>query len=207
MNRSFLLTLLVSLTLVCTQSCKPGAPTAKTVDNLKAAITGETTASARYAAFAKKAQEEGYAKIAVLFNAASKAESFHAKKHTSVLEKLGEKMGPIETKFEVKSTKENLEAAIQGESHEITSMYPDFIAAAKAEQKDEAVTSFEWANTVEKIHLDLYKAALAALAKKDFKGLSDKFAVCPLCGNTIDKNVPANCPICGEPRAEFVIIK
>jgi rubrerythrin len=143
----------------------------------------------------------------MLFKAASLAESFHAKKHTTVLEKLGEKMGPVEPKFDVKSTKENLQAAIEGESHEVTSMYPGFISTAKAEMKDEAVTTFEYANTVEKIHLNLYKAALAALEKKDFKDLSSTFAVCPICGNTFDKNIPANCRICGEAKANFVAVK
>ncbi len=72
-----------------------------TLDNLKKAITGETTASAKYAAYAQKAKEEKLDSIARLFEAASKAEAIHAKKHTEVLESMGMKMDPITPKFTV----------------------------------------------------------------------------------------------------------
>ena len=84
------------LALICAVAIVPGCSKKeplklKTIENLKAAITGETTASAKYAAFAAKAKEEKQDKIAVLFAAASRAEAFHAKKETEALEKLGVK--------------------------------------------------------------------------------------------------------------------
>jgi rubrerythrin len=180
---------------------------AGTVENLKAAIIGETTASAKYAAYGKKAKEEKFDKIAKLFEAASKAEAIHAQKHTAVLEKMGLKMDPITTKFDVKSTKENLMDAINGESHEVDSMYPGFIKKAKEEGKDDAAGSFDFAFQVEKAHLALYKGALDALGKNDFKALADFYSVCPTCGNTIPGKAPANCNICGVPGKDFIIIK
>ncbi|HPL15109.1 MAG TPA: rubrerythrin family protein, partial [Spirochaetota bacterium] len=156
-----------------------------TVENLKSAITGETTASKKYAAFAQKAKEEKLDKIAKLFEAASNAEAAHAKKHTAVLEKMGEKMGSLDIKVNVKSTKENLDDALKGETYEIDTMYPDFIKKAKEEGKDEAANAFDWAFQVEKMHQAFYKAAIDALAKNDLKNLSDTYAVCPVCGNTV----------------------
>ncbi len=178
-----------------------------TIDNLKSAITGETTASKKYAAFSQKAREEKLEKIAKLFEAASKAEAAHAKKHTEVLEKMGVKMDAINPQFTVKSTKENLDDAFKGETHEIDSMYPDFIKKAKEEGKDDAVSTFEWAFKVEKMHQAFYKAAIDALAGNDMKNLSDTYAVCPICGNTVSPNAPKTCEICGAGQADFMVIK
>ncbi|TFH43509.1 MAG: rubrerythrin family protein [Chrysiogenales bacterium] len=180
---------------------------AGTVENLKAAITGETTASAKYAAYAKKAKEEKFEKIGKLFEAASRAEAIHARKHADVLSTMGVKMDPITPQFAVKSTRENLLDAIQGESHEIDSMYPDFIKKAQDEGKDDAEGSFDYAFQVEKVHLALYKGAQTALDKNDFAGLADFYAVCPVCGNTIAGNAPDNCSICGVSGADFIIMK
>lgn len=178
----------------------------KTVDNLKAAIIGETTASSSYAAFARKAKDEGYGKISSLFLAASRAENVHAKNHTDVLKKLGKTMEAFSPKVVVKSTKENLEAAIKGENHEVVGMYPEFIATATAEKQESAAGTFNYAIEVEKIHRDLYTQALEALNKKDFKNLADSYMVCPVCGNTFGKNIPDICPICGAAKSTFLTI-
>ena len=86
-------------------------------------------------------------------------------------------------------------------------MYPEFIKTAEEAKNSEAVTSFNCAFNTEKKHLDLYKDALVKLEKKDMKGMSDSYAVCPKCGNTFPKNGPKNCDICGEAKSTFVIIK
>jgi rubrerythrin len=178
-----------------------------TVENLKKAITGETTASAKYAACAQKAREEKFDKIARLFEAASKAEAIHAKKHLVVLEAAGVKMDPITPQFAVKTTKENLADAIKGESYEIETMYPEFIKKAQEEKKDDAAASFNYAFQVEKIHKQLYTAALEALNKDDMKALPDAYSVCPVCGNTFGATVPAQCDICGAPKKDFIVFK
>ena len=114
----------------------------KTIENLKAAITGESTASATYAAYAAKAAQEGQPLIQKLFEAASKAESVHAANHNKVLEKLGATMEPIDIQIHVGTTAENLKAAIAGETHEFESMYPEFIAVAEEEGQKAAVRSY-----------------------------------------------------------------
>jgi rubrerythrin len=196
--------LCVAVAAVAMTGCKKQEGT---VDNLKKAITGETTASAKYAACAQKAREEKFDTIARLFEAASKAEAIHAKKHTAVLEAAGVKMDPITPQFSVKSTKENLEDAIKGESYEIATMYPEFINKAKEEKKDDAAASFNFAFQVEKRHRELYSAALDALNRNDMKALPDAYSVCPVCGNTFGANVPAQCEICGEPKKDFIVVK
>lgn len=176
----------------------------KTVENLKAAITGETTASAKYAAFAKKAREEGLLSIAYLFDAASKAEGIHAANHRAVIEQMGVTMGNITPKFEVKSTKENLRDAITGESYEVATMYPDFIKTANAEKANAALLSFNYAYKTEQKHKELYARALAALEQNKVDTLPSQYLVCPTCGNTYDNEAAARCGICLTTKDRFL---
>ena len=179
----------------------------KTIENLKAAITGETTASAKYAAFATKAKEEGYEPISKLFMAGSKAESIHAANHLKVLESLGVKMDSVKPSFEVKTTAENLKAAIEGETHEFTVMYPDFIKVAETEGITDAVTSFTWAMDTEKKHKDFYAAALDKLTKNDVKSIAAEYYICPKCGNTFElSGTPEKCDFCMTPKDKFIKI-
>jgi len=176
-----------------------------TLENIKSAIKGETTASAKYAAYAKKANEEGYAKIALLFEAASKAENIHANNHKAVLEQLGEKSGEIKPEFKVKSTKENLQDAINGETYEVDKMYPSFMKSSKDEKVNKASISFNYAYQVEKKHQALYKNALAQLEAGKEKSLPSKYFVCPVCGNTYDTEPPAKCGISMTPKGKFIV--
>ena len=95
-----------------------------TQDNLQEAFAGESQANRKYLAFAKKADDEGFNQVAKLFRAAAAAETVHAHKHLKV-------MGGI------KSTKENIEEAIEGETHEYTKMYPQMILEAEKEGGNE----------------------------------------------------------------------
>src|ERR1700690_1506712 len=103
----------------------------KTEKNLQEAFAGESQANRKYLAFAKKADEEGYKQIARLFRAAAEAETVHAHSH------LKEMNG-------IRSTKDNLAAAISGETHEFRSMYPQMIAEAAAEGIKGALRSFNY---------------------------------------------------------------
>ena len=104
-----------------------------TTDNLKAAFAGESQANRTYLAFAKKADAEGHPQVARLFRAAAEAETVHAHNHLNVL-------------GGVKSTAENLKAAFEGEHHEFTSMYPEFLEQAKKDGNNDAFRTFHWAN-------------------------------------------------------------
>ncbi len=196
--------LCIAVAAVAQSECKKGN---ETVSNLKKAIIGETTASAKYAAYAQKAKEDKLDKIALLFEAASKAEAIHAKNHRDVLEACNVKMDSITPKFTVKTTKENLEDAIKGETYEVTTMYPEFIKKAQEEKNKDAITTFDYAFQVEKTHKVLYTTALQALNKNDMKTLPDSYTVCLICGETYGANAPVHCKICDTSNADFIVFK
>lgn len=178
----------------------------KTIEDIKAAITGETTASAKYAAYAQKAREEGLTQVALLFEAASKAEKIHANNHRAVLEQMGEKMGEVTPAYEVKTTKENLQDAIKGETYEASTMYPGFIKTANQSKANLAVVSFNYAYKTEIKHKELYTKALEALEKGAEKSLAGKYYVCPTCGNTYAGEATARCGFCMTPQERFIAI-
>lgn len=158
-----------------------------TSENLKEAFAGESQANRKYLAFAKKADEEGYFQVARLFRAAAAAETVHAHNHLTVMNGIG-------------STEENLKTAIAGEVEEFKEMYPAFIEESKEEGNEAATWSFDVANKVEEIHAGLYENALEALGKN----VETIYYVCNFCGNTVEKEAPDLCPICGAPKKEFI---
>jgi rubrerythrin len=160
-----------------------------TQNNLAEAFAGESQANRKYLAYAKQADQEGFSQVARLFRAAAEAETIHAHAHLKA-------MGGIN------STKENLQDAINGETHEFESMYPPMIEQAQKEGATEALRSFTFANKVEKTHADLYQKALDTLGQA---GEQFDYYVCPICGHTEEKNAPEKCPVCGA--AASVVIK
>lgn len=182
-----------------------GQKPVKSIENLKYAFNGESTASAKYAAFAEKAKAEGFDTVAVMFIATSKAEAIHAANHKKVLEKLGVKIeGPELGKFDVLTTKENIADALKGETGEIESMYPGFIESANMEKATDAIKSFTWAIDTEKKHQSFYQKALDALNAGGENSLPAKWFVCPICGNTFDGgNVSMTCDFCMTPQEKF----
>ncbi len=182
----------------------PAAPATKTLANLQAAYNGESNAKAKYLASAKKADEEGFGADASLFRAAARAEGVHAESHARVIRKLGgEPVAKIETPA-IASTKEALEAAIKGESYERDTMYPDFIAAARADGQMDAVETFSLAKTAEAEHAKLYQAALGEL--KSGKSAAKKFYVCTVCGLTTTNLDFAKCRSCFQPKDKYVAV-
>ena len=183
-------------------------PSAKSVnyENMKTAFEGETTASAKYAAYSKKAEEEGYHEIALLFKAASTSEKIHANNHKAVLLEGSQEVPAITPEFTVKSTKENLKDAIAGETYEITTMYPDFIKNANAAGNQFSLMSLNYAYKTEQKHKPLYEKALAALESNTVKSLPTVFYVCPTCGNTYDTKAPSRCGISMTSSEKFIKI-
>ena len=160
-----------------------------TEKNLKTAFAGESQANRKYLAFAKKAEKEGFPNIAKLFRAIAEAETIHAHNHLRILQM-------------IKSTKENLQAALNGEIYEFTNMYPGFIKTATQEGIKDAVLSFNYANRVEKIHGNLYKKAIESIEEnKDMEDV--EFFVCQVCGYTVEGEAPDVCPVCGSPKEVF----
>lgn len=151
----------------------------KTEGNLMEAFAGESQANRKYLAFAEKADAEGHKQIAKLFRAAAAAETVHAHAH-------------LRTAGGINSTMDNLKEAINGETHEFESMYPQMIEEAKAEGFDAALRSFSFANAVEKVHADLYQKAF-----DNFGSNQDvDYYVCKVCGNTLEGEPHGPCPVC-----------
>ncbi len=161
----------------------------KTIGNLKDAFVGESQANRRYLAFAQKAEKEGLTQVAKLFRAAAEAETIHALNHLRI-------MG------EIKSTTENLDAAVSGETFEFKKMYPKYLGIAKQEGNHQAAWSFEVANKVEQVHAGLFSKTVEALRNNKELAKIDYY-VCSVCGNTVEDVAPEKCPICGAPRTKF----
>jgi len=159
----------------------------KTMANLQEAFAGESQANRKYLAFARQADAEGFTQAAKLFRAAAEAETVHAHAHLKV-------MGGIN------STKENLREAIDGETHEFNSMYPQMIVEAEKEENAPAVRTFKFANEVEKVHAGLYTKALEALGQE---GPVFDYFVCSICGHTVEKAAPEKCMVCGAGSKAF----
>ncbi len=154
---------------------------------LKEAFAGESQANRKYLAFAGAAEKEGYPQVAKLFRAAAEAETVHAHNHLRALKG-------------IRSTKENLQEAISGETHEFQKMYPEMLAAAKAEESRDAERSFYFANEVEKVHARLYQDILDNMgATKEVYS----YYVCPVCGYTSEREAPESCPVCGTKGKMF----
>lgn len=183
---------------------KAASAAEKTILNLRDAFIGESTASAKYAAYAQKAREEGHDRIGLMFEAASKAESIHAGNHKAVLLRLNAEIPKVDPKFEVMTTAENLKDALKGESYEIATMYPGFIKKAQEENVSLALISLNYAYQTEKKHKALYSNAIQALQNGSEQSLSDIYSVCTTCGNTYDSEAPARCGISMTPKERFI---
>jgi len=170
-------------------------PQKLTIQNMQDAYKGETTAHFKYAAYSKKAAEEGHPEVALLFKAASGAELIHAGNHKVVLMRMGNTIPEITPEFTVKSTAENLKEAIAGESYEYNTMYPEFIKNANSAGNYMAQISLTYAYKVEQKHRDFYIAALAAFETGTDNTLAKIYYLCPTCGNTYATTAPSRCEI------------
>lgn len=161
----------------------------KTEENLAAAFAGESQANRKYLAYGEAAAKDGLAQVAKLFRAVAAAETIHAHAHLRA-------MGGV------KATAENLKAAIEGEKHEFTEMYPGFIATAEAEGHRQAALSMKHALAVEEVHHELFIAALQAVeAGRDLEDAA--IHVCAICGHTVMGDAPDQCPVCKAKGAKY----
>ncbi|MGA3213309.1 MAG: ferritin family protein [Terriglobales bacterium] len=192
--------LLPAAAVAGTQTADKGSP--RTLENLQAAFDGESNARNKYLAFAKKAVEEGYGEVASLFRAAAKAEEIHAHNHGVVIRSLGAEPKADIQAPEVKSTRENLAVAIAGETYERDTMYPEFIAEAKAAKNSDALRTFTFAIKTEAEHARLYTEALNKL--ETLKGASRQYFVCAVCGYTTENLNFLRCLVCGVAKEEYI---
>jgi rubrerythrin len=131
----------------------------KTHDNLKAAFAGESQANRRYLYFGKVADVEGYPEIAGNFRETAEGETGHAHGHLDYLKKVGDPA----TDLPIGSTEDNLKAAIAGETHEYTDMYPGMAKTARAEGFTEIADWFETLAKAEKAHAGRFEQLLKSI--------------------------------------------
>ena len=139
----------------------PNLKNSKTAQNLKDAFAGESQANRRYLYFAQKADVEGYNDVSAVFRSTAEGETGHAHGHLEFLEAVGdpatgEPIGP---------TNLNLKAAIAGETHEYTDMYPGMAKTARDEGFDEIADWFETLAKAEKSHAGRFQRALDSLGQ------------------------------------------
>lgn len=163
----------------------------ETRDDLHEAFAGESQANQKYLAFAKQAEHDGFPNVARLFRTTAEAERLHAEGHLKALEGVG-------------ATAANLQAAIDGETYEATTMYPPMLQRAEA-GGHKAKRMFGYAVQAEAVHAKLYQAALDAVrAGKDL--LESRFYLCPVCGHIEFGKAPEKCPICGVKGEKYVTV-
>ena len=131
----------------------------KTLQNLKDAFAGESMANRRYLYFAKLADVEGQPDIAGLFRDTAEGETGHAHGHLDYMKKVGDPA----TGLPIGPTKLNLKAAIHGETHEYTDMYPGMAKTAREEGFDEIADWFETLARAEKSHAGRFQKGLDTL--------------------------------------------
>ncbi len=160
-----------------------------TKEALEEALAGESMAHIKYLAFSEIAEKDGYPNIARLFKAIAYAERVHATNHARNL-------GIIKT------TKENLQTAIDGEEFEVDEMYPAYNAIAELQKEDDAKRSIHYALEAEKIHAGMYELAKDAVKSGEDIEKKDTY-ICPVCGYTHRGEPPERCPVCGMERSKF----
>ena len=131
----------------------------KTHDNLKAAFAGESQANRRYLYFANKADIEGQNDVAALFRSTAEGETGHAHGHLEFLEAVGDPA----TGLPIGSSRQNLAAAVAGETHEYTDMYPGMAKTARSEGFAEIADWFETLAKAEKSHAGKFQAMLSSI--------------------------------------------
>ena len=196
-------TIYLALAAALTFSCV--SPKTATIENLKAAATGETKACTDYAKFSIKAQSEGFLHIANMLAATSYAESIHATTHLSELAKLGvSDFIPQTGETNIMGSADNLIKAKSGEDYEFNTMYPEFMEEAVQEGANGALISFEWAKIAEKKHSDFYSEAISAINNNNENALYPIYAVCKKCGDTYKlSDVGSSCDLCGASATTF----
>ena len=132
----------------------------QTHENLKAAFAGESQANRRYLYFAKVADVEGYPDIAGNFRDTAEGETGHAHGPLDYMKSTGDPA----TGLPIGETAENLAAAVAGETHEYTEMYPGMAKTAREEGFEEVADWFETLAKAEKAHAGRFQTLLDSIS-------------------------------------------
>ena len=124
-----------------------------TIKNLESALAGESQAHIKYRYFAKIARAEGYEEVAAHFEHTADQELLHAWSHLELL--VGRP-----------STRECLIRAIEGETYEFETMYPEFRRAAEHEGNTKAYLEANNQIKESQEHAEQFRAVLDRAEKK-----------------------------------------
>ena len=138
----------------------PSLKGTRTHTNLKEAFAGESQANRRYLYFAQKADVEGYNDVAAVFRSTAEGETGHAHGHLDYLAEVGDPA----TDLPIGNCEKNLKAAVAGETHEYTDMYPGMARTAREEGFDEIADWFETLAKAEKSHAGRFSSLLKSIS-------------------------------------------
>jgi len=190
----------------------------QTIKNLVKAFIGESQARNRYTFYAKIAQEEGYEQIAEIFLTTANNEKEHAKRlfeHIKELKESSKDKSKLDKIYVeafaptiYQTTKENLQAAIEGEHYENTEMYPEFAKTAEKENLLKIAARLKSIAIAEKHHEQRYKKILEHLKNNSiFKKTKPVQWVCRECGYVhTGKQPPEKCPSCDHEKNFYQIM-
>ena len=166
----------------------------KTEKNLKEAFAGESMARNKYEYFAKIAQKEGFRDIAEHFQRAANNEKMHAKLELKAYNVLNYDK-------EFGNTSENLQYAIDGESYENVTMYPEFAKVAKEEGHGDIARMLDMIGKIEIEHENMYKSLKHRLdSGKEHVSDEEEEWICEVCGHVHrGKKALKVCPVCKHP--------
>ena len=171
--------LVIAIAIASFQASAFAEVTSETLGNLNQAYQNESNAVRRYEAFAKKADTEKLPQIARLFRAAAESEAIHRNIQKKAILKLGGKPATFEfDRIPGTSTAENLKTAIKDEIVERDSLYPVFLAKARADTAKAAVRAFNYAIAGEKRHAEYFQSALDQIGNNP----ATTYYLCDDCG-------------------------
>lgn len=200
MKRTLMVIALSSIALATVAATKSLPYEVRTA--LQRALVNEREAVARYEAFARKADEEGYRGAAALFRAQAQAERVHGQRFEAALRAhevalpAGETFSPV-----VGSTGDNLRNAASAERAERDGAYREAIETCNLHSATEIAKLFDQTRDSEVEH-----ANLCTTASHDLESMKEArtYYVCDKCGYTTDVKLPF-CPACQHKKAPTAV--
>jgi len=192
------------LAMVIPQGCQkdekpPVEKTLVSIENLQTAYGVSLKRQRMYDLFIQRAEKEKNRGMAGLYRALSMSEGVHAKLHANLMQK--HNAVPAEPKYDsvvVGTTMQTVKMALSSEELEQTSMYPNLLRTAMAEEFTEGVDQFTLVQAVEDRHVELLKEAQDKIGK-----VGTTWIVCPGCGYILTSPKTEECPVCKTPKAQF----
>ena len=210
--RTRTITFLVGLlSLLAPAAAQAQTPYPETVSVMQAVLKGELLVHARYVAYASKARDENYPRIAALALALAASEGIHARNFQKVLMDLGATVFAETPPVAVGDTRTNLHAASTAELEEIDTRYPGFIKRIAPERYEEAISDLTHAWKAEKQHRDLITQLISGsgiffgVLARTIEGMPVNYFICNRCGSTVpEPELPKdNCPICAGSLSDY----